>query len=338
MNEPAKAAVRVPATTPAGSLGTTGSTDPVPCPPGESPLFKGSVPTADDTTEATGQTAGATPILELEHVTFAYPDGTVALRDLSLAIPGGKRVAILGANGCGKSTLFLHVCGILRPAAGVVRVDGQPVRYDRAGLHLLRRRVGLVFQDPDSQLFAASVRQDISFGPMNLDWPEDRVRAAVERAIRDTQIEELADRPTHLLSYGQKKRVAIAGVLAMEPEVIVADEPTAGLDPEMTARLMALLDHLGALGHTVVISTHDVELALAWADEVRVLRKGELIAAGKPEDVFCQRELLSHARLVQPIVLDTFMRLQECRVLPADAPAPRTGAALVELLAQGRAA
>ena len=200
-------------------------------------------------------------------------------------------------------------------------LDGSPVAYDRAGVTDLRRRLGPVFQDPDNQLFAASVRQDISFGPINLGLGEDEVRARVEQAVRDTQIEDLADRPTHLLSYGQKKRVAIAGVLAMAPEVIVADEPTAGLDPELTARLLGLLDRLHGSGRTVVISTHDVELALAWADHALVLRRGALLGAGPPQAVFADAGLVREARLVTPIVLEVYQRLLAAGVpLP---PAPR---------------
>jgi cobalt/nickel transport system ATP-binding protein len=276
----------------------------------------------------------AEAVLEAEGLTFAYPDGTVALRELTVRLPRARRVAILGANGSGKSTLFLTLNGILRPAQGRVLLGGAPVRYDRAGLNELRRRVGLVFQDPDSQLFAASVRQDISFGPLNLGLSEAEVRARVEAAIHDTQIEELADRPTHLLSYGQKKRVAIAGVLAMDPDVIVADEPTAGLDPEMTARLLDLLNRLHASGRTVVISTHDVELALAWADEALVLRRGQLLGAGAPEQVFADPALLASARLLPPIVLDTYTRLRAAGFLPDGAPPPRTAAELSDLILQ----
>jgi cobalt/nickel transport system ATP-binding protein len=236
----------------------------------------------------------------------------------------------LGANGSGKSTLFLHLNGILRPQRGRVLLAGQPVGYDRQGLNDLRRRVGLVFQDPDNQLFAASVRQDISFGPLNLGLSDDEARARVEQAVRDTQIEDLVERPTHLLSYGQKKRVAIAGVLAMEPEVVVADEPTAGLDPEATARLMTLLDRLHGTGRTIVISTHDVELALAWADHVLLLRRGELLGAGRPETVFADAALLKEARLVTPIVLETFLRLRD--LLDADTAPPRTAEQLADVL------
>jgi cobalt/nickel transport system ATP-binding protein len=276
------------------------------------------------------------PILEARHVTFAYQDGTVALRNLTLPIPKGRRVAILGANGSGKSTLFLTLNGILRPAEGAVLLGGEPVRYDRKGLNDLRRRVGLVFQDPDSQLFAASVRQDISFGPINLGLSTAEVRARVEAAIQDTQIGDLADRPTHLLSYGQKKRVAIAGVLAMDPEVIVADEPTAGLDPEMTSRLLELLDRLHALGRTIVVSTHDLELAYAWADEAFVLQRGELIGSGPPAHVFQDADMLRRARLLQPLLLETFARLRAVGLFSDAAAPPRTPAALAELVLRQR--
>jgi cobalt/nickel transport system ATP-binding protein len=271
-------------------------------------------------------------VLETEAVTYAYQDGTIALRTLTLAIPKNRRVAILGANGSGKSTLFLTLNGILKPSAGRVLLADQPVRYDRAGLNDLRRRVGLVFQDPDSQLFAASVRQDISFGPINLGLSDAEVRARVEQAVADTQIEDLADRPTHLLSYGQKKRVAIAGVLAMDPEVIVADEPTAGLDPEMTARLIELLNRLHTMGRTIVISTHDLDLALAWADVAFVLRRGELLMQGPPEEILADAEQLRTARLRPPIVLETYSRLVEAGVVGRGARAPRSSAELAELV------
>ena len=274
----------------------------------------------------------APPVLAAEGVTFTYPDGTVALRDLSLALPQGRRVAILGANGCGKTTLFLHFNGILQPTTGTISLSGELIGYGRHALRELRRRVGLVFQDPDSQLFAANVRQDISFGPLNLGWSEERVRDKVEQVISNTDLTDLADRPTHLLSYGQKKRVAIAGVLVMEPEVIIADEPTAGLDPEMTTRVLDLLDTLHRTGRSIVISTHDVELALAWADHVIVLRQGRLLAEGRPDAVLADDPLLREARLLQPIVVSAYRQLRAKGLLPPSASVPRTAADLAALL------
>ncbi len=282
-------------------------------------------------TVATAASA-APPVLAVEGVTFAYPDGTVALRDLSLTLPQGRRIALLGANGCGKTTLFLHFNGILQPSAGTVSHNGDPIRYNRDALRELRRRVGLVFQDPDSQLFAASVRQDVSFGPLNLGWSEEHVRAKVEQVIADTNLVELAERPTHMLSYGQKKRVAIAGVLVMEPEVVIADEPTAGLDPETTGRVLDLLDSLHRNGRSIVISTHDVELALAWADHVIVLDKGRLLAEGPPDSVLADDPLLREAGLLQPLVVEAYRQLCTAGLLPSSAAVPRTVNDLTALL------
>ncbi|MCC7104309.1 MAG: ABC transporter ATP-binding protein [Chloroflexi bacterium] len=274
------------------------------------------------------------PVLEASDVTFAYPAGPVALRNLSIAVPRGRRVAILGLNGSGKSTLLLHFIGILRPDRGAIRLDGEPIGYRRAQLAALRRRVGLVFQDPDSQLFAASVRQDISFGPLNLGWSEAVVRQRVEEAIDQAHIGPLADRPTHMLSGGEKKRVAIAGILAMQPEVILADEPTAGLDLESTARLMTLLNELHALGRTILISTHDVEFALGWADWLYVLHAGQLVAAGEPTRVLVSQDELERAHLVQPVVLQAFSLLRARGMIDRDAPPPRTVHELVSLVSE----
>ncbi len=276
--------------------------------------------------------AAAPPVLAAEAVTFAYPDGTVALHDLSLQLPQGLRVAILGANGCGKTTFFLNLNGILRPTSGKIIHNGEPIAYDRQSLRELRRRVGLVFQDPDSQLFAASVRQDISFGPLNLGWSEEVVRAKVEQVIADTNLGELVERPTHMLSYGQKKRVAIAGVLVMEPDVIIADEPTAGLDPETTARVLDLLDTLHDAGRSIVISTHDVEMALAWADHAIVLGRGHLLAEGPPAAVLSDEHLLREAGLLPPLVVEAYRQLRGAGLLPASAPVPRTVEDLTALL------
>lgn len=213
-------------------------------------------------------------ILELKDVSFSYPDGSVGLDRCSLPIQRGSRTALLGANGAGKTTLFLHLNGILRPQAGTVMYGGTPLDNSRQGLHNLRSRVGLVFQNPDSQLFSACVREDVSFGPLNLGLDTETVRNRVEEALQAVRMMACADKPAHNLSYGQKKRVCIAGVLAMRPEVLVLDEPMAGLDVAMQADLTQIMERLHADGMTIIIATHDIDFAYHWADSITVMDKG----------------------------------------------------------------
>ena len=168
--------------------------------------------------------------IEARELHYTYEDGTAALKGINLRAERGRITGILGANGAGKSTLFLNLNGVLQPSAGEILLDGAPVKRDRKGLTELRRRVGIVFQDPDDQLFSADVYRDISFGAVNLGLPEAEVRRRVEAAMERTGVSHLRDKPTHALSFGQKKRAAIAGVLVMEPEVLILDEPTAGLE------------------------------------------------------------------------------------------------------------
>ena len=232
-------------------------------------------------------------ILTLGNVSYCYPDGTPALDNCSLMIRRGSRTAVLGANGAGKTTIFLHLNGILRPSAGQVLCDGIPLDYSRAGMRQLRSQVGLVFQNPDSQLFSASVREDVSFGPMNMGLAETIVRKRVEKALLDVGMADSADRPVHNLSYGQKKRVCIAGVLAMQPEILVLDEPTAGLDASMQNELETILDQLHTAGMTTIISTHDLDFAYGWADDVIVLRAGRVLAHGAPKEVLLREDVRS---------------------------------------------
>lgn len=239
-------------------------------------------------------------ILEVQDLHYKYADGTHALKGVNLGIKRGQTTAILGGNGAGKSTLFLNFNGILKPTSGQVRYDGRPVDYSRKGLMDLRRTVGLVFQDPDNQLFSASVFQDVSFGVMNLKLTEEETRRRVHTALKRTGISQLKDKPTHCLSFGQKKRAAVAGVLAMEPEVLVLDEPTAGLDPMGVAEIMKLLKEAQAqLGLSVVISTHDIDIVPLYCDYVYVMDKGEIMLQGTPKEVFAEAETLRkiHLRL-----------------------------------------
>ena len=238
--------------------------------------------------------------IEVKDLTYAYPDGTPALQGVSFGAEQGEVTGILGSNGAGKSTLFLNLNGVLTPQGGQVLLDGEPVSYARRNLPDLRRRVGLVFQDPDDQLFSADVYRDISFGAVNLGLPETEVRRRVEDAMTRTGVSALRDKPTHALSYGQKKRVAIAGVLVMEPSVMILDEPTAGLDPQGVSDIMTLLrDIRKSLGVTIILATHDMDIVPLYCDRVYLLSGGRMVTHGTPEEVFRRPELLreNHLRL-----------------------------------------
>ncbi|WP_338762979.1 ABC transporter ATP-binding protein [Massilia sp. METH4] len=270
------------------------------------------------------------PILALAGVDHVYPGGG-GLRECSLAFARGRRHALLGANGAGKSTVLRHLNGLLRPTAGELRLDGRAVAHDRAGLAALRRRVGLVFQDPDRQLFAAHVGEDVSFGPLNLGLDEATVRARVEAALDAVGMREHADRAVHHLSFGQKKRVCIAGVLAMEPGVLLLDEPMAGLDAAMQAGLAALLDRLAAREVTVVLSTHDVDFAFGWADEIHLLAGGRCIVSGAAAELAARADLLEAAGHRPPLAAALHAELA-ARGLLAAHPLSRTVPALLAAL------
>lgn len=240
-------------------------------------------------------------ILEVINLQYTYNDGTEALKDLSLSIKQGKTTAVLGSNGAGKSTLLLSFNGINKPSGGEILFKGIPLDYSAKGLKQLRKSVGIIFQDPDKQLFSANVYQDVSFGAMNLKLPRDEVRRRVNLAMERTGISHLKDKPTHSLSFGQKKRAAIAGVLVMEPEVLVLDEPTAGLDPLGVSNLMKLMKKLQTeLNLSVVISTHDIDIVPLYCDYTYVIDDGRLILEGTPRDVFSHPEKIRRISLRLP--------------------------------------
>lgn len=245
--------------------------------------------------------------LRAQGVQIAY-DGHPVLRGADLAIAGGTRMALLGANGSGKTTLLRCLSGALRPTSGAVLLDESPVRYDRSGLRHHRQNVQLVLQDPDDQLFSADVRRDVSFGPLNLGLSEAEAAERVAEALELLGITDLADRPVHQLSYGQRKRVAIAGAVAMRPCLLLLDEPTAGLDPAGVHEVFAALRRLEENDTTVVLATHDVDLALAWAQDCAVVLDG-CVVQGDPVDVLDRADLVAAARLRRPWVLELAARL-----------------------------
>ena len=271
--------------------------------------------------------------IEARDLCYTYEDGTVALDHISLKAQKGKITGILGANGAGKSTLFLNLNGVLNPASGQVLLDGEPVRRDRKGITELRRRVGIVFQDPDDQLFSADVYRDISFGAVNLGLPEAEVRRRVEQAMERTGVSALRDKPTHALSFGQKKRVAIAGVLVMEPEVLILDEPTAGLDPHGVSELMRLLSQLrDSLGMTILLATHDMDVVPISCDYAYLLGQGRVLLEGTPGELFSQPEVLRANQLRLPRMAHLMEILREQDGLDTDVSAATISAVRRELL------
>ncbi|MBC7346775.1 MAG: ATP-binding cassette domain-containing protein [Clostridia bacterium] len=247
------------------------------------------------------------PVLEIEGLHYRYPDGTLALAGLDLKVERGRRVALLGPNGAGKTTLLLHLNGLLLPQQGRVVVLGREL--DRTTCRWAKAQVGLVFQDPDDQLFAPSVWDDVAFGPANMGLSPAEVRQRVTEALQAVGAADLAQRAPHRLSLGQKKRVAIAGVLAMAPQLLVLDEPTAFLDPAGQADLLAVLERLHARGHTLLLATHDVDLAAVWAEEVVIMVAGKVVAAGSPR-LLTDAGLMQQCGLRLPLVSELFARLE----------------------------
>jgi cobalt/nickel transport system ATP-binding protein len=242
-------------------------------------------------------------IVKVEGLHYKYGDGTYALKGIDLEVKACKTTAILGGNGAGKSTLFLCLNGIFKPASGEIRYKGEPLDYSKSGLKELRRSVGIVFQNSDNQLFSASVVRDISFGVKNLHLPDGEVRRRVKDAMEMTGISQLKDKPTHCLSFGQKKRVAIAGVIAMQPELLILDEPTAGLDPMGVTEIMKLLRSIQKeLGLSVIIATHDMDIVPLYCDYAYVMDKGSITLEGEPEELFCRPEEVRRVGLRLPRV------------------------------------
>lgn len=243
-------------------------------------------------------------LMEFDQVVYMYScSQQPTLRDLSLQIPMGKRCALIGQNGCGKTTLFRLANGLYRPEHGQVRWRGKPMRYDRHSLNQLRQQVGLVFQDPEQQLVAATVEEDLSYGLCNLGIPEADIAQRVQQALLDFDLINLADYPVNYLSLGQKKRVAIADVMILRPTLLLLDEPTAYLDPGQTRNLRQLLDAIQTTGTTIVIATHDLNFVYDWADWVFVMHQGQLVMEDSPERVFSQRQTLEGLGLGVPIMI-----------------------------------
>lgn len=249
--------------------------------------------------------------LSTENLSFTYPDGTQALKNINIEIEKGEKVAIIGPNGAGKSTLFSHFNGLTEPTSGCVKIEGNPISFEKDELLKVRQKVGIVFQDPNDQLFAPTVKEDIAFGPMNLGLSYDEVEKCVEDALKMVGMENYEDKTPHHLSGGQQKRIAIAGIIAMKPELMILDEPTAGLDPDGVEKVLNIMNQLNEEGMTLIISSHDIDMISKYADKIFVLYNGEIIESGNKNKIFSDMELLKKAHLRTPITTEILYNLKE---------------------------
>ena len=252
-------------------------------------------------------------IVETRHLKHIYPDGTIALKDVSFRIEHGESVGIIGANGAGKSTLLLHLNGYLSATSGEIIIGDDPLTKEN--LAVIRRTVGMVFQDPDDQLFMPTVFDDVAFGPINLGLSRAEIEARVNEALSRVEAGALRDKPPYHLSCGEKKRVAIATVLSMLPEILVLDEPTNGLDPYARRLLIALLK---GFHHTRIVTSHDLDMIFELCERTIVLHEGEVMADGPTLEIFRDNALLSTCRLEKPLAM------QGCPVCsPEHRPLPK---------------
>ena len=256
------------------------------------------------------------PILQVKDIHFQYNDEKETLRGISLDIHEGEKIAVLGSNGAGKSTFFLNINGVLKSSSGEICYRGTTI--NKKNLNELRKNVGIVFQDADNQIIASTVEAEVSFGPMNLKLPREEVINRVDKALRYMNIYDFKKRAPHYLSGGEKKRVSIADIIAMESEIIIFDEPTAALDPLNAAMLEEVLAKMSEEGRTMLISTHDVDFAYRWADRAVVFSNGQIIADDTPLNIFKREDILEQASLKHPTMFDIYRIMEENGMVPAD--------------------
>jgi cobalt/nickel transport system ATP-binding protein len=264
-------------------------------------------------------------------VSFKYPDGTMALEDITLEIHKGEFIGILGSNGSGKTTLLKALDGLLKGFEGMVRLDGKDIRTLTP--KLIYKKIGLVFQNPDDQLFASTLFDDVAFGPLNMGFSQKEVESRVLAALEEVELEGLRGKSIHHLSFGQKKRACIAGLLAMGHEILLLDEPTAGLDPMGEYKMMGLLKKLNKeKGVTIIMATHSVDLVPMFLDRLFILSKGRIIRGGKPEEVLAEPEGLKKVKLRLPQIAELIYRLKHEDQLPFEKIPLTIGEARKEIL------
>ena len=249
-------------------------------------------------------------MLSTRHLSYRYQDeDDYALNDINVDIANGQVVGILGANGSGKSTLFMNLLGVLKPTQGTVLQDNLPLQYDKTSLRQLRQRVSMVFQDPDQQIFYSDINSELAFTLRNLGYAEDEINQRIERVLDLVDARSFRHKPIQYLSYGQKKRIAIAGALMLESECLLLDEPTAGLDPGGREHMITTIEKITQQGTRVMISSHDIDLIYQISDYLYVLKQGSILIDGETERVCLQTELMEQAGLTQPWLVKLHLRL-----------------------------
>lgn len=254
-------------------------------------------------------------VLTIKDLSFEYDSG-FSLKNINIDFSKGEKIAVLGSNGSGKSTFFLNINGVLSHHHGSIFY--KDIEITGKNLDILRKNVGIVFQEPDSQLIASTVEAEVSFGPINMGLEEREVKQRVNSSLCEMNIESLRERPVHYLSGGQKKRVSIADILAMQPEIIIFDEPTASLDPVNCEMFEKTLQRLETQNITIIVSTHDVNFAWKWAERIIIFHDGQIIADDTPENVFTDIKLLEKANLVRPILMEVCEMLAEKGIIKSD--------------------
>ncbi len=247
-------------------------------------------------------------LLEIKKISFFYEQGKPVLKDVSLSIDKGEKIAVLGANGAGKSTFFLTINGVRVPQEGKIFYRGEEI--GKKNRKILAEHIGIVFQEADNQIIGSTVKSEVAFGPINQGLSIKKVEEQTIGAMREMGIEEWGDRPPHYLSGGEKKRVTIADILAMMPEIIVFDEPTASLDPVNVDMFEQVAMRLSKEGKTVLVSTHNVDFAYRFAERILVFAEGQLLADGNSNDIFSNQELLQKNHLKKPIILEIYELLK----------------------------
>ncbi|MHB8770965.1 MAG: energy-coupling factor ABC transporter ATP-binding protein [Syntrophales bacterium] len=269
--------------------------------------------------------------IEVIGVHYRYDDGTEALAGIDFAVAAGEFVAVLGSNGSGKTTLINLLVGLLKARSGGIRINGRAI--GELSAEELYQRVGLVFQNPNDQLFAATVEEDVAFGPRNLNLPEAEVQQRVTGALAAVAALPLRGRAIHHLSFGEQKRVALAGVIAMRPAILILDEPTAGLDPAGEAQMMQLLKGLNRdEGLTIVLATHSVDMLPLFANRITVLDRGRVLCEGPAEEIFCHQEMIVRAKLRLPYVSRLLYEMKRHDGVPIDRLPLTIGEARAQLL------